>query len=236
MKGILNNILIILAVSTSVSSCTTLEQASVHGLTNGTYTLKTEGKDPGKVYLDVTNEKIDVYPLIHNEPDQKQVWSIPLLSTDSVLTKQLAFTKQSLDIDLTSVLMKYRPSVLGSPAQFNTDLNLALYAGWRYDHYQVKSTKDKLGRRLQKVSTLGYDFGVFAGPGTTVVSPFTTLNRRDDEYNGILLQTGVAGFIESSFASFGLSIGYDHLLNADRKIWIYRHKPWVGFIVGIALR
>jgi hypothetical protein len=218
MKGILNNILIILAVSTSVSSCTTLEQASVHGLTNGTYTLKAEGKDPGKVYLDVTNEKIDVYPLIHNEPDQKQVWSIPLLSTDSVLTKQLAFTKQSLDIDLTSVLMKYRPSVLGSPAQFNTDLNLAL------------------GRRLQKVSTLGYDFGVFAGPGTTVVSPFTTLNRRDDEYNGILLQTGVAGFIESSFASFGLSIGYDHLLNGDRKIWIYRHKPWVGFIVGIALR
>jgi hypothetical protein len=81
----------------------------------------------------------------------------------------------------------------------------------------------------------GFDFGVFAGPGTTLISPFTTQNKRADEYNGMIFQTGIAGFIESNIASFGLAVGYDYLLNPDRKIWIYTDKPWVGFVVGIAL-
>jgi hypothetical protein len=36
-------------------------------------------------------------------------------------------------------------------------------------------------------------------------------------------------------ASFGFAAGYDYLLSQDRKIWIYNNKPWVGFVVGIAL-
>jgi hypothetical protein len=52
----------------------------------------------------------------------------------------------------------------------------------------------------------------------------------------MIIQTGIAGFIESNMASFGLGIGFDHLLNRDRDIWIYNKKPWIGFIVGIALK
>jgi hypothetical protein len=51
----------------------------------------------------------------------------------------------------------------------------------------------------------------------------------------MIIQTGIAGFIESNVASFGLAVGYDYLMNPDRKIWIYTNKPWVGFVVGIAL-
>jgi hypothetical protein len=50
----------------------------------------------------------------------------------------------------------------------------------------------------------------------------------------MIFQTGIAGFIESDIASFGVAIGLDYLLNDDRKIWVYNNKPWVGFIVGIA--
>ena len=112
---------------------------------------------------------------------------------------------------------------------------MALYVGWRYDYYHITSKRDPLGRSYHKISNRGYDFGFFAGPGTTLISPFTTQNKKTDEYSGMIIQTGIAGFIESNVASFGLAIGYDYLLNPDRKIWIYNNKPWIGFVVGIAL-
>lgn len=218
-----------------LSSCNTLEKASKHGLNNGYYKLISENKNAEPVYLDVTNEQIDVYHHINRQPDEKHFLTIPLNKTDSLISSPIIFKKQSLDVDITSILLKYRPAVYGLPAQLTTDLNIALYAGWRYDSYHIISKKDPLGKRTHKISNRGYDFGVFAGPGTTLISPFTTKNRRNDEYSGMIIQVGIAGFIESSLASFGLTIGYDFLLNTDRKIWIYNNKPWVGFIVGIAL-
>ena len=82
---------------------------------------------------------------------------------------------------------------------------------------------------------LGYDLGIFAGPGVTPVHPFTTRNITSNEYSGMVIQMGIAGFLESNVASFGFAVGYDYLLNPDRAAWIYTNKPWVGFIVGIAI-
>ena len=156
-------------------------------------------------------------------------------TSDTLIFNPMVFKKQSLDVDITSIILKYRSSVFGLPAQLTTDLNMALYVGRRHDNYHIRSKRDPLGRSYHKISNRGFDFGVFAGPGVTLISPFTTQNKRTDEYNGMIIQTGIAGFIESNVASFGLAIGYDYLLNSDQKIWIYNNKPWVGFIVGIAL-
>lgn len=219
-----------------LSSCNTLEKASLHGLNSGYYQLKSDDINAQDVYLDVTDEKIDLYHHIKRQLDKKQFMTIPLnTTTDSLVFDPMVFKKQSLDVDITSIILKYRSSVSGLPAQLTTDLNMALYVGWRYDYYNIRSKRDPLGRSYHKISNRGYDFGVFAGPGSTLISPFTTQNKRADEYNGMIIQTGIAGFIESNVASFGLAIGYDYLLNSDRKIWIYNNKPWVGFIVGIAL-
>jgi len=218
-----------------LASCNTLEKASLHGLNSGYYKLKSDNKNNQNVYLDVTDEKIDVYHHIKRQSDKKQFLTIPLNTTDSLLFNPMVFKKQSLDVDITSIVLKYRPSVYGLPAQLTTDLNMALYVGWRYDYYDLKSKIDPLGRSYHKINNWGYDFGFFAGPGVTLISPFTTQNKKADEYSGMIIQTGIAGFIESNVASFGLAIGYDYLLNPDRKIWIYNNKPWVGFIVGIAL-
>ena len=94
---------------------------------------------------------------------------------------------------------------------------------------------DPLGKSDHKINNWGYDFGLFAGPGATLISPFTTQNKVTDEYSAMIIQTGMAGFIESNMASFGIAIGFDYLLNSDREVWIYNKKPWLGFIVGIAL-
>lgn len=217
------------------TSCSTLEKASVHGLVSGSYTLKTKNKNTRKVYVDVAGEKMDIYDQTNHQPEIQPFLTISLNNADSLLPERMVFKKQSLDIDLTSVLLKYRPSVYGLPPQLTTDLNLAIYAGWRHDSYYLSDKKDPLGRNSRSIYNFGYDFGIFAGPGTTLLNPFTTMNKSSDEYNGMIIQAGIAGFIESNMASFGFAVGNDYLLNRDRKIWIYQNKPWVGLIVGIAL-
>jgi hypothetical protein len=220
----------------ALASCNTLEKASLHGLNSGFYRLKSDTIKSQNVYLDVTDEKIDVYHHLKKQPEKNQFLTIPLnTKTDSLILHPMVFKKQSLDVDITSILIKYRPAAYGLPAQLTTDLNLALYVGWRYDYYYLMSKKDPLGRTYRKLSNKGYDFGFFAGPGATPINPSTTQNKRMDEYSGMIIQTGIAGFIESNVASFGLAIGYDYLLNPDRKIWLYQNKPWVGFVVGVAL-
>ena len=229
------HIIIVFSVTGLVASCKTFENASLHGLTSGYYTLKTVDNYIQDVYLDVTDDQVHVYDQIKRQPGKKQLYSIPLTITDSLLLHDMVFKKQSLDIDITSIILKYRPSVQGLPAQLNTDLNVALYVGWRNDNYHIIGKQDPLGRKHHKIGNLGYDLGFFAGPGAAIINPFTTNDRQVNDYSGMMIQYGIAGFLESNVASFGLSIGYDHLLNPDRKIWIYRNKPWVGFIVGVAL-
>ena len=217
------------------TSCSTLEKASTHGFNSGHYEFQSEENNAQNVYADVSDDKIDLYHENDKQVNKEKFLTIPLKTSDSLLVSPVAFRKKSLDIDITAILLKYRPAVSGLPAQLTTDFNVALYAGWRHDNYTIKTKMDPLGKSYQKISNWGYDFGFFTGPGGTLISPFTTRNQRTDEYSGLIIQTGFAGFIESNIASFGISIGIDYLMNSDRDVWIYTNKPWIGFIVGIAL-
>lgn len=234
MKSFNKYIIIQLAVLVFFTSCNTLEKTSSHGFNSGYYQLHAKQKDVQNVYLEVTDEKIDIYQDTKKQPDKNNFLSISL-KPDSLVISPVAFSKKSLDIDITSILLKYRPGVYGLPAQLTTDFNVAIYVGWRHDNYTVKSKMDPLGKSYNKISNWGYDFGFFTGPGSTAISPFTTQNQITNEYSGLIIQTGFAGFIESNVASFGISAGIDYLLHSDREVWIYTNKPFIGFIVGIAL-
>jgi hypothetical protein len=215
------------------SSCAVIEKSSKHGFESGYYDFKSEKMTAQKVYVNVDDMNVEIY----NE-NKKSQENTPLhfsLSEADTLTFPMEFTKKSLDIDLTTILLKYRPSVKDQPAQMNTDFNLALYAGWRHDRYIVRKEVDPAKNVKKNITGRGYDFGVFAGTGTSLVNPFSTKNRYEDEYNGMILQYGIAGFLESDLASFGLAIGFDHLMSPEKKIWIYNGKPWFGLIIGIAL-
>jgi hypothetical protein len=235
MKSNDKYILISVALIVFLTSCNTLEKASTHGFNSGSYKLESKQKSDQKVYADVTEEKIDVYHQTENQPDKNAFLTISLKPSDSLPIGPVVFKKESIDIDITAILLKYRPSVYGLPGQMTTDFNIALYSGWRHDSYTIKSKRDPLGKSHHKITDWGYDFGLFAGPGATLISPFTTQNKVTNEYSAMIIQTGMAGFIESNMASFGIAIGFDYLLNSDREVWIYNKKPWVGFIVGIAL-
>jgi hypothetical protein len=207
----------------------------MHGFNSGFYQLESKQKSDQNVYVETTDEKIDVYHQTKKQPDANAFLTISLKTSDSIKISPMVFKKESLDVDITAILLKYRPSVHGLPGQMTTDFNIGLYTGWRYDRYKIESRLDPLGNNYHKINNWGYDFGLFTGPGATIISPFTTQNKVIDEYSGMIIQTGIAGFIESNIASFGIAVGFDSLLNSDREVWIYNKKPWVGFIVGIAL-
>ncbi len=216
-------------------SCKTFEKASQHGFHSGYYKMRS-AQDPAQtVYVDRTGDKVEVFRMQDTKPDPNVSIGFTLDSEESKPINKLIFSKKSLDIDLATILLKYRPPVHGLPAQLTTDLNISLYAGWRQDRYALSSKTDPLGRHISRVSSRGYDLGLFGGIGTTPITPFTTQNKRDYEYSGMILQAGVAGFLEFNVASFGFALGLDYLLNSDREVWIYQNKPWVGFMVGVAL-
>lgn len=217
------------------SSCTTLDKASRHGFNSGFYKMISSDEKPQSVYVDCMDEKIDIYHQARKKIDLTSFHSIPLVNPDTIEVMPIRFRKQSLDIDVVSIIMKYRPAVNGLPTQLTTDLNISLYGGWRKDNYNLTGKKDPLGKRYTEMRKFGYDFGLFAGIGATDINPYTTNNKTSNDYSGMLFQSGMAAFIESNIASFGVAIGTDFLLNSDRRIWSYQKKPWLGFTVGIAL-
>lgn len=216
-------------------SCSILEKSSVHSFNSDYYKLKINDGESQEIYAEITDNEISIHTKTENEPQSRSYNTVPLITIDSSNNTEYIFSKKSLDIDITSILFKYRPSVSGQQPQMVTDFNASIYAGWRQNSYIVRGTIDPIGKNKNEILNRGYDFGLFCGPGTTLVSPFTTKNLFANEYNGMIIQFGLAGFIESNVASFGIAVGYDYLLSRDYDIWIYNKKPWLGLIIGIAL-
>ena len=220
---------------TGLTACNIFEKSSKHGFESGYYHYRPETGLKTKVFLDIGEDSITGYPVTGKMPDKNPVLGISLLPKDSLDEHPVKFHKNSIDIDITTILFKYRPGIQTLPAQLSTDFNAALFAGWRHDHYHLETFTHPFRHDHYEAVGRGFDIGLFAGTGTTPVNPFSTKEAVVNEYSGMILQYGIAGFIESNVASFGISVGYDYLLNPDRKFWIYHQKPWFGFIVGIAL-
>ena len=75
----------------------------------------------------------------------------------------------------------------------------------------------------------------FSGLGNTAMTPSTTRNGIMTEYDGLILQKGVASIIAVNKLTLGLSIGFDNLLDQNKNVWIYQNKPWYGLMLGLNL-
>jgi hypothetical protein len=217
------------------SACSVVEQSSQHGFESGYYKLKGDSANMKNAYVDIHSDTIEVYTKKADSLQTVPLYKMTLTDMDGVCTYPYTFKKQSLDIDITSILFKYRPGKNGLPSEFTADFNAALYSGWRWDYYKVKGKKDPLNHCKKEIAGSGFDIGAFAGMGTTPVNAFTTQRIVNDDYSGMIFQYGIAGFFETNFVSFGIATGCDLLLTPDKKSWIYHNKLWLGFIIGIAL-
>ncbi len=154
---------------------------------------------------------------------------------DRIRTTKATYYKPSFDLDVLSIPFKYRPVARGFPRQLNTAFNGALYAGYRIDQYRLYYRRSPLGEYGRRISHYGYSGGLFAGIGATPMNPWVTNYAIDSEYDGLVVATGAAVIVAINTLSFGAGVGIDHLMDRNRAVWIYRNKPWIGFLFGLNL-
>jgi hypothetical protein len=220
-------------------SCLPVEKIARHDLQSGFYTLKTEDKKLTDVYLSYNEDTIRVYSVVRN--GNVNSGEIRFMSQSSIRNivpgsyfYKSTFTNKTPDIDLSTIIMKYRPEREGVPNQLNANINAAMYVGYRKNFYKVMTETSPLNERSSYIRQIAFDAGLFVGIGITPVNPTVTGNRIPLEYDGIVFQKGIAAFLTFDNMSVGLSLGFDNLLDKNKTVWIYNQKPYLGLMIGIS--
>lgn len=221
-----------------LSSCAPMGSIAIHDFDSGYYNHKSEEEGSKKIYAEVYEDSLVIYkmnPGSSKDPDPESVTGtrISTVNPDSYLFNS-KFIKNSIEIDLSTMLTKLRPATYGVPFQLNANLNALIYMGARKDYYIIKSHKLPLNKDYSSVKQIGYDFGIFAGIGITPINPTVTNNNTSLEYDGIVFQKGIGAFITINYLSVGITLGFDNLISSDSKIWIYNNRPYLGLALGIA--
>jgi len=221
-----------------LSSCAPMGSIAIHEFKSGYYNHKSEKEGSKKIYAEVYEDSLVIYkmnPGSSKDPDPGSVTGtrISTLNPDSYLFNS-KFIKNSIELDLSTMLTKLRPATYGVPFQLNANLNALIYMGARKDYYIFKSHKLPLNRDYSSVRQIGYDFGIFAGIGITPINATVTNSNTSLEYDGIVFQKGIGAFVTINYLSVGITLGFDNLMSSDSKIWIYNNRPYLGLALGIA--
>jgi hypothetical protein len=219
-------------------SCTPTGLVARHEFGSGYYILKTEKSGLSKVYADVIDDSLILFQMKSGASDVVDTESgkgtlISSIKPDDELYGG-RFIKSSVEVDLSTIPVKLRPSASGVPFQMNSNLNAMIYMGARKDFFLIKSLDSPVNGISSSVRQIGFDFGIFAGFGITAVNPSVTNGITSVEYDGIVFQKGIGAFFTVNYISVGITLGFDNLVSSDSKNWIYNNRPYLGLALGIA--
>lgn len=220
----------------AISGCTAINESSKHRMESGVYTIKNDGKK--HYYVLAEENSIVIYPVKRVESEWKADSSVKsVIRTDSntATARPISFISHEISFDILSIVLKYRPPISDFPNQLTTNFNAAGYTGYKTDRYILSFKKNPLGNYDPVMQHFAYSYGAFVGLGAPEITPSVTQNNIDAEYYGTVLTAGIGGMVSLGSLTFGLGIGFDHLLDKNRKLWIYHRKPWLGFTVGLNL-
>ena len=221
-----------------IAGCETIKQSSKYQFTEGYYRIRLQNR-PEKVYVLNGSDSIKVYKekdLKMSRIDSTKAITIAFPSTQKPAQfESHQFRRNTFDLDVLSVLFKYRPSVRDFPPQFNATFNGAIYIGYRIDAYKLSYTATPLHIFKRTITHYGYSFGLFTGFGTARIDEFDTNNSISIEYDGLVNLSGFAAILAVDKLSFGLTLGADHLLDKNKKVWVNNGKPWIGLSIGLNL-
>ncbi|MBD2701323.1 hypothetical protein IC229_11790 [Spirosoma sp. BT702] len=149
--------------------------------------------------------------------------------------KYWTFRRSEIDVDVFTLPFKIRPAQGLLPAQLNSNFNAALYVGRRVDlyNYRWQSVTPTFG--VRQLRSRGFGYGFFAGIGSTSMTDFVTRSPIGIEYEGVVLDAGIATIYDARVFNVGLAFGIDYLADANRQHWIYQQKPWFGVLFGLNL-
>jgi hypothetical protein len=222
------------------TGCAVLKESPKYGFNEGYYKSRLFKKKLKKVYVVPVGDSINVYSakkLKAATVDATQDIKIafPLNEKPEAFTNYI-FRKNSFDIDVLSILFKYRPTVNGFPPQLSTSiLNGALYLGYRTDIYKLKYKQNPLKKFKRNINHYGFSIGVFGGISASRIDENSTMGRLNYQYDGFIIPTGISAIIALDKLSFGIMGGIDELPDKNSKVWIYNGKPWIGLSVGLNL-
>lgn len=235
----MNKTLPFLLLLTLFSSCRALKDSPKYKLTDGVYKTK-EGDRKVPVYVENAEDTVLVYRLGANwktaKPDRKKLK--PQIYPGSAVDKEIAaskYWKNTFDLDVLTIPFKYRPSTNSFTPQLSNHLNGALYLGYRKDTYELSYKSNPIGKVSQRVTHLGFSAGLATGIGVTPMNPWVTNDNINVEYDGFIWSKAICILMGVEKLNFGLALGIDHLLDKNRKYWIYQGKPYLGLTVGLNL-
>lgn len=236
MKHLLNIIIVLLL--SFFASCSGVKLSSKRDFANGFYSQKINKKKQN-VYVVLQDDVLVIYPVVSE--NHKQL--VDTAATHQFYQKEMMgdvsetilFKKNSYDIDFLTIPLKYRPKVASVPQQLNANLNGAIYLGFRTDNFKVQYFKNPLKKSVRQINHYGLSIGVFTGLGSTAMTPTTTNSAIAIEYDGLIWNKGIAGIIAVNNFTVGLSVGFDDLMDSNKKYWTYQAKPWLGLAFGLNL-
>lgn len=223
------------------AGCQVLHDKAKYGFTNGVYRSNAFGPKNERVYVATVNDTVQVYLLdrqghswIVGRPARRQRAFMPSLLTNTPAIKG-GFSTSGFDVDFLTVPFKYRPAAGLLPRQFNTNFNGLVYAGCRTDRYRLGYEASPVGLFHRQITHYALSVGGFTGLGSTAMNAYVTNNQLNTEYDGLLWLKGLAVIVGVNNVTLGMALGYDHLLDANRRHWIYQHRPWLGLTFGLNL-
>jgi len=224
-----------------LGSCATFKDSAKYKFNDGIYYTHFPAGD--KVYVSVINDdSIEVCPASGTKECIVLDVAKKTYYTSSGFSKKFngkeltrRFYKPSLDVDVLTIPFKYRPYTVGFPNQFSASFNGALYGGYRTDLYKITYKRTPLNTYKQHIDHFAFGTGIVLGLGSTPVNEWNTRPPIKIEYEGVDLITGLALITAYQNLNFGLVFGIDHLLDQNRKYWIYEGKFSLGFSVGLNL-
>ncbi|MEQ1733127.1 MAG: hypothetical protein ABL940_05610, partial [Bacteroidia bacterium] len=217
------------------SGCSTIRKTPKTSFSDGYYIQNNKEK----VYIDVEDDVLRVHKTIsvNNKTvvDTTKITELYKQTVTAETAKNISFSKRSFDVDFLTIPLKYRPKQSNVSAQLNTNLNGAIYAGFRTDRFNVAYNKNELHKLEQVINHYGFSFGIFTGIGNTAVNATTTNNLLSTEYDGVVWIKGIAGIVAINTFTVGISLGVDNLIDSNNNKWIYETKPWFGLAFGLNL-
>ncbi len=233
-----SNCLLAAIIIIALQSCHTLKNSSKFGFNEGFYQSRIYHKKLKKVYVVPGEDSIKVYTqkaLQKNtfDPQQSVKIAFPAAQKPEAFEDYI-FRSHSYDVDLTTIIFKRRPWVGDIPSQFaGASLNWSLFFGYRTDWYHLKYSQTPLRIYKRNIVHYGFSMGVFSGIGATHINGQLTRDNVQIPYDAAINVSGIAAFIAIERFTYGITFGFDHLLDNNRKHWIYQGKPWAGLSVGM---
>jgi len=230
----------LLIVLSALTGCASLYDTSKYEFNDGIYYTKILSKKKNRVYVYKVNEDtIAVYPVLEF-PDSTSI-QLKKKTTYTSLQKKFkdgktthTFYKPSLDIDVMTIPLLYRPAASIIPNQLTANFNGAIYVGYRTDAYTLEYTRTPFNTYEQEVKHYGFSAGLFAGLGSALINDYFLRNISTGlEYQGVTLTYGLGANMALENINFGISVGLGHLLDKYHEYWIYEQKPFIGFTLGL---